>query len=55
MNPASSTPLLTRLMSQSKGHIPYFELLLRSRTLAGVAKDAEIVAERILPGETPHN
>ena len=49
MNPVISSGLINRLMSRNKGRIPYFELLLKSGTLAGVAKNSEIVAERIVP------
>jgi hypothetical protein len=47
-NPATSSTLINRLTARNKGHIPYFEVLLRSGTLAGVAKNAEIVAERMI-------
>jgi hypothetical protein len=49
MNPAASSGLINRLMARNKGRIPYFEVLLKSGTLAGVAKNAEIVAERVIP------
>jgi hypothetical protein len=49
MNPASSSELISRLTTRNKGRIPYFEVLLKSGTLAGVAKNSEIVAERIIP------
>jgi hypothetical protein len=49
MNPATSSSLINRLTAKNKGRIPYFEVLLKSGTLAGVAKNAEIVAERIVP------
>jgi len=49
MNPATSSGLINRFTARNKGRIPYFEVLLKSGTLAGVAKNAEIVAERILP------
>jgi hypothetical protein len=49
MNPATSSGLIGRLTSRNKGRIPYFEVLLKSGTLAGVAKNAEIVAERVIP------
>jgi hypothetical protein len=48
MNPATSSVLINRLTLQNRGHIPYFEVLLKSGTLSGVAKNAEIVAERVL-------
>jgi hypothetical protein len=55
MNHGTSTALLNTLMAQRKGHIPYFEVLLRSGTLEGVAKNAEIVSTRLLPGDATHN
>ena len=55
MNNATSSSLLNRLTQANKGRLPYFEVLLKSGTLAGVAKNAEIVAERILPDEMPRN
>jgi hypothetical protein len=54
MNNAASSALLSKLTRQNKDRIPYFEVLLKSGTLSGVAKDAEIVADRILPGEIPN-
>jgi hypothetical protein len=35
--------------SRSAGPHPYFEILLKSETLAALAKNAEIVAEHIIP------
>ena len=55
MNSQTSSALLNRLTQANKGRLPYFEVLLKSGTLAGVAKNAEIVAERILPDEMPRN
>ena len=49
MNAATASGLIDRLTAQNKGRIPYFEVLLKSGTLAGVAKNAEIVAEHVLP------
>ncbi len=49
MNAATSSPLINRLTTQNRGRIPYFEVLLKSGTLSGITKNAEIVAERILP------
>ena len=49
MNPATASGLFSRLSARNKGRIPYFEILLKSGTLAGVAKNAEIVAEHIVP------
>jgi hypothetical protein len=55
MNQATSSALLSKLTKQNKDKVPYFEVLLKSGTLSGVAKNAEVVADRILPGEIPHN
>jgi len=55
MNQATSSALLSKLTKQNKDRMPYFEVLLKSGTLSGVAKNAEVVADRILPGEIPHN
>jgi hypothetical protein len=49
MNPATASGLFNNLSASNKGRIPYFEILLKSGTLAGVAKNAEIVAEHIIP------
>jgi hypothetical protein len=49
MNPATASGLFNSLSARNKGRIPYFEILLKSGTLAGVAKNAEIVAEHIIP------
>jgi hypothetical protein len=49
MNSETSTALLNSLMKRNKSKLPYFEVLLRSGTLAGIAKNAEVVADRILP------
>ena len=49
MNPATSLGLFNSLSARNGGRMPYFEILLKSGTLAGVAKNAEIVAERIIP------
>ena len=54
-NTKTSSELMNTLMRSANGRVPYFEVLLRSRTLAGVAENAEIVATHILPGETPRN
>ena len=48
MNPATSSGLFNSLSARYKDRIPYFEILLKSGTLAGVAKNAEIVAEHII-------
>ncbi len=48
MSPATSSGLINRLMARNNGRIPYFEILLKSGTLEGVAKNAEIVAEHFI-------
>jgi len=55
MNSSTSSGFLNGLMKRNKNKLPYFEVLLRSGTLAGIAKNAEIVADRILPDEIPRN
>jgi hypothetical protein len=55
MNQATSSALLSKLTRQNKDRMPYFEVLLKSGTLSGVAKNAEVVAYRILPDEVSHN
>jgi hypothetical protein len=55
MNQATSSALLGKLTKQNKDRVPYFEVLLKSGTLSGVAKNAEVVADRILPGEVSRN
>jgi hypothetical protein len=52
-NPKTSSEMLRALMDRNNGRLPYFQVLLKSGTLEGVAKNAEIVAMRILPGEIP--
>ena len=49
MNPASAAGFINSLTANNQGRIPYFEVLLKSETLAGVTKNAEIVAEHIIP------
>jgi hypothetical protein len=44
--------LLQQLGSPQKGHVPYFEALLQSNTVADVARSASIVSVRILPDRT---
>jgi len=41
--------LMNMVMRQRSGKLPYFEVLLQSRVLAGVAKEAEVVAVRTTP------
>jgi hypothetical protein len=53
-SPAASQ-LTSKLLAGGRKKLPYFQVLLRSGTLAGVAKSAEIVAVRILPGEVAGN
>jgi len=49
MNSSTSKPYVDSLMKRNRNKLPYFEVLLRSGTLAGIAKNAEVVADRILP------
>jgi hypothetical protein len=49
MDRDASAGLLDTLR-KNREPLPYFEVLLRSRTVAGVAKNAEPVASRVLPG-----
>jgi hypothetical protein len=49
-DPAQSGALLKKLADANHGRVPYFEVLLRSGTLGGVAKAADIVSVRILDG-----
>ncbi len=50
-NRATYSRLMRLITSRNGGDLPYFEVLLKSRTLEGIAKDAEVVAFRIIsPG-----
>jgi len=51
-DPETSSRLLQRLGASKNGHVPYFEALLESNTVADVARRASIVSVRILPGHT---
>jgi len=55
MNTDSSASLMKMLADRNKGRLPYFELLLRSRTLEGIAKNPEIAAVRLLGDDFPPN
>lgn len=44
-----SAQLLDRFAAQAKGKIPYFEVLLRTTSIAGQAGRVEVVAQRIIP------
>lgn len=55
MNPASSSAFLASLSQRNKGRLPYFEVLLRSGTFSGIAKNAEVAALRVLPVDAPRN
>jgi hypothetical protein len=52
-NGKTSADLLDRLIKRNNGRLPYFEVLLKSRAVDGVARNAEIVAIRVLPEEMP--
>jgi len=41
------------LKSRNGGELPYFEVLLKSGVVEGIAKNAEVVAFRILIGPGP--
>jgi hypothetical protein len=47
-NSRASADFLSTLMRRNKGRLPYFEVLLKLGTLAGVAGNAEIVAMRVM-------
>jgi hypothetical protein len=47
-NGRASAGFLSTLMRRNKGRLPYFEVLLKSGMLAGVAGNVEIVATRIV-------
>ncbi|HWR53004.1 MAG TPA: hypothetical protein VN428_17975, partial [Bryobacteraceae bacterium] len=47
--PATYRGLMQRLTAVNGGKLPYFEILLKSRILGGVAKEPEIVAVRTHP------
>ena len=48
INREASSGLLETLLHRNQDRLPYFEVLLQAGTLAGVAKNPEIVAIRIL-------
>lgn len=47
-NPQLSLQLLNRIHALDNGHVRYFEVLLKSTTIAGTSKNAEVVAYRLL-------
>lgn len=50
-NPTTYTQLMRMITSRNGGELPYFEVLLKSSMVEGIAKNAEVVAFRILgPG-----
>ncbi len=55
MNKETSRSLIETVTKGNQGRLPYFEVLLKSSTLAGVAKNAEIVAFRTLRDEVARN
>ena len=55
MNPAASSALLATLTQRNKGRLPYFEVLLRSGTFSGIAKNAETIAFRVIAVDPPRN
>jgi hypothetical protein len=52
-NGKTAADLLDRLIKRNNGRLPYFEVLLKSRAVDGVARNPEIVAMRVLPEEMP--
>ncbi len=52
-NAKTAADLLERLVKRNNGRLPYFEVLLKSRAVDGVARNPEIVAMRVLPEEMP--
>jgi hypothetical protein len=51
-DPDTCSRLLQRLGTSKNGHLPYFEALLESNTIADVARRASIVTVRLLPSHT---
>ncbi len=47
-NPQLTLQLLNRIHALNNGHVRYFEVLLKSTTIAGTSKNAEVVAYRLL-------
>jgi hypothetical protein len=54
-NSATAAELNGLLMKRANNRAPYFEVLLRSVSLSGIAKNPEVVAIRILPGALAPN
>jgi hypothetical protein len=54
-NPGTAAELNSLLTQRAKNRAPYFEVLLKSVSLAGIARNPEVIAVRILPGETAPN
>jgi hypothetical protein len=52
-NNATYSRLMRMLKSRNGGELPYFEVLLKSGVVEGIAKNAEVVAFRILIGPGP--
>ncbi len=46
-NAATNARLMRMVRERNGGELPFFEVLLRSRTVEGIAQDAEVVALRI--------
>jgi hypothetical protein len=47
-NPETSRELIRTLQARNNGQVPFFEVLLKSGALAGVTKNAEVVAFRVI-------
>jgi hypothetical protein len=52
-NPEASGELIRTLMARNNSQLPFFEVLLKSSALAGVTKNAEVVAFRIIRDQHP--
>jgi hypothetical protein len=53
-NREASAGLIDALLRKNQNRLPYFEVLLQSGTMAGVAKNPEVVAIRILSDAIAH-
>ena len=48
-NERLSSRLLEQLTAQAKGKLPYFEVLLKTTSIAAQAGRAEVVGQRVIP------
>jgi hypothetical protein len=51
-HPELLSQLLRTIHAIDKNHVRYFEVLLKSGTIAGTSKDAQIIAYRFIPAST---